>query len=142
MFVVLLLIKFLGKIDARLVSLDLLEVGVLSLSTQTMGLGPETIFFPFSRRCCQSDRFLVSRKGCSARISLRNLASGDVSGSSMGRASILSFRICVSAVHINFIAYFGNETSLILGMKRAPEIHTCQQTDTRLRSTGKLQLRR
>ena len=64
MFVVLLLIKFLGKIDARLVSLDLLEVGVLSLSTQTMGLGPETIFFPFSRRCCQSDRFLVSRKGC------------------------------------------------------------------------------
>ena len=43
MFVVLLLIKFLGKIDARLVSLDLLEVGVLSLSTQTMGLGPETI---------------------------------------------------------------------------------------------------
>ena len=54
MFVVLLLIKFLGKIDARLVSLDLLEVGVLSLSTQTMGLGPEIIFFPFSRRCCQS----------------------------------------------------------------------------------------
>ena len=109
-FAVLLLIKFLGKICVRLVSLDLLEVGVLSLSTQTMGLGPETIFFPFSRRCCQSDRFLVSRKGCSARVSLRNLASGDVSGSSMGRASILSFRICVSAVHINFIAYFGNET--------------------------------
>ena len=64
MFVVLLLIKFLGKINARLVSLDLLEVGVLSLSTQTMGLGPETIFFPFSRRCCQPARFLVSRKGC------------------------------------------------------------------------------
>ena len=49
---------------ARLVSLDQLEVGVLSLSTQTMGLGPEIIFFPFSRRCCQSARFLVSRKGC------------------------------------------------------------------------------
>ena len=51
-------------VPARLVSLDLLEVGVLSLSTQTMGLGPEIIFFPFSRRCCQSARFLVSRKGC------------------------------------------------------------------------------
>ena len=41
-----LLIKLLGNINARLVSLDLLEVGVLSLSTQTMGLGPETISSP------------------------------------------------------------------------------------------------
>ena len=38
----------------RLGSLFLLEVGVLSLSTWTMRLGPEIIFFPFSRRCYQS----------------------------------------------------------------------------------------